>query len=143
MPIGKKTGGRDFKPGESGNPAGRPPMSPDVRAARRVNQYEFELICNRLFFLSYDEVRAVAKAKETPALERMMAKLIALACATGDERRIEVLLTRTIGKVETKVQAGQTKPPAPEGRRPEEMSDEELDQEARALAERIAAGKGP
>lgn len=35
MATGTKTGGRDFPPGVSGNPSGRPKLSEDVKEIRR------------------------------------------------------------------------------------------------------------
>lgn len=138
--IGKKTGGRDFKPGQSGNPKGRPPVPPDLLAARKVNQFEFERIVNRLLFMSRAELLRVAKDPETPALECMLAKHVRIAAITGDWRRIEAICGRTIGKVDTRVKVGEPPPAAEGGKRPEEMTQEERDAEARELAERILKG---
>jgi hypothetical protein len=39
---GKKTGGRDFLPGQSGNPGGREPMTEGERLVRKLTKAQFK-----------------------------------------------------------------------------------------------------
>lgn len=138
MAKGRKTGGKDFSQGVSGNPAGRPPLPPDVREARKVNQVEFERVMNRLLYLTHSELDAVIQSPETVALEAMLAKMLACAATFGDRQRIETILNRTIGKVVTKVEvtAGQGE------RRPDEMTDQEIEAKIQELSAALAQKAG-
>lgn len=98
-PGTKKTGGRDFKPGQSGNPNGRPPLPADLREARALNKVELERVLNKFLFLSQDEIKAMAKNPEAPALEVAVAKVVEMAITHGDDRRLDFLITRLVGNV--------------------------------------------
>lgn len=76
---GKKTGGKDFKPGQSGNPSGRPKSS-----------------VHKLLIEKCDE-----------RLPKIYEVLFALAEA-GNIRAIEILLERRLGKVTDKVKVTAT-----------------------------------
>jgi hypothetical protein len=99
MAKGKKTGGKDFKPGETGNPNGRPPVPADLREARSLNKVELERILNKYVFLPLAEIKAELERPGTPALEVIIGKVIAEAIRHGDERRLAFLLERLVGPV--------------------------------------------
>jgi hypothetical protein len=139
MAKGRKTGGKDFEPGKSGNPAGRPPLPEDVRLAKNINQRQFELIMNDVLFLTKEELQVRYSDPKTPAVERMLVQLVRSAAWGGDPRRVDFILSRLIGKVETKVKAGEVEKPVE--RRPEDMTDEELEEQAQALAEKLLRAK--
>lgn len=104
MAIGKKTGGRDFKKGECGNPNGRPPLPADLKASRSVNQAEFERVLNRYLFLKREELKELAKDMTLPTLDHLAIALLTATIDTGDYKRFNFLLERTIGKVKTVVE---------------------------------------
>lgn len=104
MAKGVKTGGRDFKPGQSGNPNGRPPLPEEVRIARSLNKAEFERIVNEYIHMSLVEIQDRAKDPSTSALEVIIAKIVAEAIKRGDERRLGFILDRLIGPVPKNVQ---------------------------------------
>lgn len=139
MAKGKKTGGNDFPPGVSGNPAGRPPVPEDLRIARKLNQCEIERCLNELLYLTKEELKRRYADPGTPAIERMMIQLVRSSMWGGDYRRIDFILGRIVGKVDTKVQAGVTEK-VEDGKRPDEMTDEELEAEAQKIAEKIKRG---
>jgi single-stranded DNA-specific DHH superfamily exonuclease len=98
MAKGKKTGGKDFKPGESGNPKGRPALPGDVREARRLTRIEFEKTINRFLFMTLDQITEHLNDPATTALDQLVGRIVANAIRNGDHLRSEFLLSRTIGK---------------------------------------------
>lgn len=97
MAIGKKTGGRDFEPGQSGNPNGRPPTPEDIKQARKLNCAEFERIANKYLHMTHAELGAAVKSGNATVLEMMVASIISKAVTKGDQIRLEFLLKRLIG----------------------------------------------
>ncbi len=110
MARGKKTGGKDFRPGVSGNPAGRPPLPEDIRAARKLNSLEFERIINELLYLTPQDLDARLTLPSTTALEKLVGKIIQTALQDGAVCRVEFLLSRTIGRA---VKSATDDPPRP------------------------------
>lgn len=108
MAKGKKTGGRDWKPGESGNLNGAPGYPKDIRESRKLNQQELERTINRLIYLTPAELRAVLDNPPT-MFEQVVGNIIALAGEKGDHQRLEFILQRMIGRVTDKIEV-QTKP---------------------------------
>lgn len=79
MAIGKKTGGRDWKPGESGNPNGRPPAEDSLS----------NLIREELEKVDPD-------TGLTP--KKVIAQLLVKLAQEGDKSAIDRVLDRTEGK---------------------------------------------
>lgn len=88
-----------FKPGQSGNPEGRPRIPMDLREARSVNKVEFDRVLNKYMYLKAPEINAALKSDELPMMELVVAKIVAKAFNEGDQRRLEFILDRLIGKV--------------------------------------------
>jgi hypothetical protein len=103
MAKGRKTGGRDFKKGQSGNPKGPTPVPQDIRAARKVTQIDFERIANQYLFAKKADLAKASTDPETPIIELMITSIIHKAVVEGDERRLEFLLMRLLGKVKDEV----------------------------------------
>lgn len=99
MPKGKKTGGRNWKKGQSGNPRGPAVAPPDIRGARALTRVEFERVANKFLFSKKEEFQAAVRDPETPMLEMMIASIIQKGVIEGDERRMNFLLDRMVGKV--------------------------------------------
>lgn len=95
----KKTGGRDFKPGESGNPNGRPPLPPDIKEARALNKVELDRVLNRFAYMPPDQIEEVLKHPETTSLETAVGKILLEAGKHGDDRRLDFIITRLVGNV--------------------------------------------
>ncbi len=104
MAKGKKTGGRNFQPGQSGNPNGPTPIPEDIKQARKLNQIEFERIANKFLFMNRKEIADHVNKPETPALELLVGSIVSKAVSTGDQVRLNFLLDRLIGKVAEKHQ---------------------------------------
>jgi len=94
MAKGKKTGGRNFKKGVSGNPGGATKIPEDLKEARKFTRIEMERVLNRYIHMTKSEIIRAAQDPMTPALELMIASLISKGTNEGDYRRISFLLDR-------------------------------------------------
>jgi hypothetical protein len=103
MARGKKTGGRDFKPGQIANPNGAPRVPEEVKIARQLSQNQLILIFNKLLHMTGAELKAHWNNPETPVFERIVAKILNQADVLGDHHRLDFILNRLIGKVTEKV----------------------------------------
>lgn len=99
MAIGKKTGGRNFEPGKSGNPKGRPRLPEDIKEARALNQIELTRILNKYLYMPIEEIKRELAKPNTPALEVAVGKVLAAAINKGDQKRLDFILSRTVGSV--------------------------------------------
>ena len=88
-----------FKPGQSGNPGGRPKLPEDIKEARKLNKVEFERILNKYIHMTGPEIKAVMKDPGTPALDMMILRLIRSAARIGSLATLDFVLDRLIGKV--------------------------------------------
>lgn len=104
MAKGSKTGGRDFPPGQSGNPAGRPPLPEELKLARSLNQIEFERVAHRILKTPWGQLVEVAQNRETEAFAAGFSAFILKIISTGDPARMTLLLDRLIGTVKKKVE---------------------------------------
>ncbi len=121
-----KTGGRDFKPGQSGNPAGRPPVPKDVKKARSLNQFRLERIANKYLHLSKDELWEKYESGTTRGLDLLIIGILLKAVTKGDVNCANFFMERLIGKVKTTVEI--SRPGAkPLEERINGMTDEELE----------------
>jgi hypothetical protein len=103
MSKGRKTGGRNFKPGNKANPHGRPQVPPEVKEARKLNQSQMELIFNKLIHMTEVELKAHWTNPQTPKFEKIVCKILNEAEIRGDHYRLDFVLNRLIGKVTEKV----------------------------------------
>ena len=94
-----KTGGRDIKPGQVLNPNGRSKIPEHVKAARKLNQVKFAEVLYQYINSTFAELEAALKDPKTPAIELVVVKILAEAIENGDEKKLEFILNRTIGKV--------------------------------------------
>lgn len=92
-----------FKPGQSGNPGGRPKLPDDIKEARKLNQIEFERVANTYLWQTPEEFHKALASKSTKMIDLMVARIIELAVEKGDHQRLEFLLARMIGKVKEQI----------------------------------------
>lgn len=110
MARGKKTGGRDFKPGnKTGKLGGRPPTPEHIRQAAKLGKTEFQSIFHRFSLMSYDEFLTFFKAGDMTVMERIIAGVMAKAIK-GEDRSAALIWDRMMGKITDKVEV---KMPAP------------------------------
>lgn len=91
---GRKTGGRNFKPGQSGNPSGAVAVPEDIKEARKLTRFELERILNKYLYMNAIQIEASARNPETTGLELMMASLVSKATLEGDYKRMAFILDR-------------------------------------------------
>lgn len=101
----KKSGGRNFKKGQSGNPSGRPPLPPEVKAAKALTTAQFIETASRYLQATPAQLRDARESDDTTALDRVVISIIEGAMIFGDERKLTMLLDRTIGKVPDKLES--------------------------------------
>lgn len=83
-----------FKPGQSGNPSGRPKTPDDILAARKHSREELERTILRLVWADEAAIKAEADASETPIIVRIIGKMAIKALKTQDVTRSSFLLDR-------------------------------------------------
>ncbi len=106
MAIGKKTGGRDFEPGNSASP-GRPQLPEDLKQARKLNKAEFERIANKFLFLSPQDARDILEDPTSTMLDHLVASIFVRGVQDGSHQHLEFILNRLIGKVSDKIEVKQ------------------------------------
>lgn len=99
MAKGRKTGGRDFVPGQSGNPAGKPPTPEDVKNARKENTSEVTRILTKHLAMSRDQLAGVVRNPATTSMELLVAGILLKAITAGDHSRAQFIFDRAFGKV--------------------------------------------
>src|SRR5689334_1629820 len=104
MAKGRKTGGRDWKPGESGNPKGGPGYPQDIRDSRKVTQFELERAINALIHMPEGELAALMESPSTTMFEKMIGSIILAGAGKGDQMRLDFILNRMIGKVKDQLE---------------------------------------
>lgn len=92
-----------FKPGQTGNPDGRPRIPLDLKEARSVNKIEFDRVLNKYMYLCAPDINSSLKSDKLPMIELVVAKIIAKAFNEGDQRRLEFIIDRLIGKAPSDV----------------------------------------
>jgi len=104
MPRGKKVGGRDFKPGQSGNPRGRPPLSREARELRALTSDQYIKLVTKFFHMTRSEFEEAQQNPLATKLEIFVMKIIQEGEKRGDQWRLEALLNRVIGPVKKTVE---------------------------------------
>jgi len=84
-----------FKPGQSGNPGGRPPITTEERMMRENFQKAFAMLGNK----SISEIQEIAKDPNQPAPYAIAAKALDWAFRKGNPGMYREIFDRTIGKV--------------------------------------------
>jgi Uma2 family endonuclease len=105
MAKGKKTGGRDMKPGENwANPNGRPKLSPEVKAIQNLTNEKLITILNDLVGCTLPELKAKLADPAASVFTLTIGSVLKQALEKGDHQRIEFLLNRMLGKVKEQVE---------------------------------------
>lgn len=92
-----------FKPGESGNPAGRPPLPAELKAIKDLSPQMVRKVIAKL--AQMDRETMFEWLKKPLALggpnnmELMIASIVSAAITDADHNKLQFLLDRSIGKV--------------------------------------------
>lgn len=105
MAKGRKTGGRDWKPGmeQSAGP-GRPAVTPQLKQLKKLNQESLAKILNELAHASIQELAAMSKETHRSVFEMIIISILKKAYEQGDQQRVNFILDRLIGKVKDQVE---------------------------------------
>lgn len=132
MARGSKTGGRDFKPGNTFSKGGVP-TPPDIKEARKLTRVELERIMTRYLHMSKVELEAESDRKDMTLLEAMVLSVAKKAVIAGDQQRLNFLIEQTLGKLPDKLETTNMNPFA-------NLTDQEKLEKAR-LAVALLEGK--
>jgi hypothetical protein len=88
-----------FKKGESGNPAGRPPLPAELKHARKFTKDRYEATLHKISGMSMQELLDFVKGKQGDVLETAIASVWLKAITKGDHKRIQDFTSRMIGPI--------------------------------------------
>jgi len=93
-----------WKPGQSGNPSGRPKVPDDVKAIRKLSPFELERIINKYLQMDAPQIKSLLDSQTLPMREAYIASILLKGLNYGDPKRFDFILNRLIGKVTEHVQ---------------------------------------
>lgn len=133
MALGKKTGGKDWKPGEAPKSPGRPPLPKEILAARRLDKDAFERILHEFMHMTKEQIQERLKRADTPMIELMVGSVFVKSVQAGDPHRFQFLLERLLGRAPLRVEHTGADGGPIRTRNEQDMSDEELEAEVSRL----------
>lgn len=92
-----------FKPGQTGNPKGRPKLPKAIKEARAMNRHVLAELLSKYTHYSLKELEAVAKNPHTPSFDLIVISAIKFAIQKGDAKSRDFLIERMIGRVKYEV----------------------------------------
>ena len=93
-----------FQIGNPGGP-GRPPLPPEVKAARALTKVKLEATLNKFLHMNKEELADYKNNPDATVLELMVHAITHKAILSGDTQRLDFLLNRLIGKVADQVES--------------------------------------
>lgn len=96
--AGTKKNATSFKPGQSGNPKGKPMLPAEIKAIRQVNQLDVERIVNHVAYLNKQDLKNLIKDESAPQFIVGMAKIVEKMAKYGDLWAANLILDRMIGR---------------------------------------------
>jgi hypothetical protein len=88
-----------FKPGQSGNPKGRPKLSPELTLIKSVSKFEVAKIISRFCRMTLVEMEKAIADPTLLVLDLAIAKIFKKSIERCDYEALNFLLDRTIGKI--------------------------------------------
>lgn len=98
-----------FQKGQTGNPKGTI-LPKDLAQAKTLNKRMTLEIFNKCIFMTLEQLNMRLKDPTTCAIELAICRVLVKAIELGDDRRINFLLDRLVGKVTEKVELQLPKP---------------------------------
>lgn len=99
----KKTGGRDFKPGNPGGP-GRPKLDPEIKGMREMPKDVFKKTITFFMEMNLAQLEEYLKdIKDKPVFDVYIAATIAEGMKKKDHTIFEWLAQRSVGKVRDEI----------------------------------------
>lgn len=102
MAKGKKTGGRNFEPGNQVN-KGMEKITSEDKQARELTTLEFMRVANQYIHSTVLELKQAMTHPDTKAIDIIVIKILVKAAEHGDQNRLEFILNRLLGKVPDKI----------------------------------------
>lgn len=90
---------KQFKPGQSGNPKGRPPLSPIQRALKNLTIESYREVIEAVCTGNIDNLKQMVEDPKTSALQVGVARAFMKAIQAGDYAVIERIAERIVGKI--------------------------------------------
>lgn len=88
-----------FKPGESGNPHGRPPLNPIQKALRELTIKTYRDVIEAVLVGNIDQLKVFITDPKSPAIKVGVATALLKAIKAGDYTVIERITERIVGKI--------------------------------------------
>lgn len=88
-----------FKPGQTGNPNGRPKIPKEIQSLRRLTRASLELVINRYVHLSYDDLRAQRQNGSLEVIDMAIVSILCKGIETGDQAKVDYVIARLVGKI--------------------------------------------
>lgn len=82
-----------------GQSPGRPPVTEELKAARKFTQSEFEIAVSKIFFVSTQDLQRLMKAPTTPVMEALIARIALQGLKDGGTKELNYFVERFFGKV--------------------------------------------
>lgn len=98
MANGTKSGGRNFKPGVSGNPRGRPKSAQHVVTLRAKCKEEVIEAIATCLLAKQAELRVIGQDPEASSAQALVAALLIRAISGGCHNRAQLLMNYILGK---------------------------------------------
>ena len=86
-----------FKKGQSGNPSGRPPVPPEIKAIKELEKEEMTKLFSYLLRLKRDELKQYADNPNVPIKQIGISKAIVKWVNSGDFRYIQPYIAYIFG----------------------------------------------
>lgn len=109
---GQKSGGRDFKPGVSGNPNGRPKAPEGYFEVKKMNRQEMEMLTYYYWTLPINELELKFKDPETPARDKLIIRVVIEGIKKGDSHVMGFLTDFVFGAKPKELKIDNPNPPA-------------------------------
>lgn len=97
--IGKKSGGKDFVPGQSGNPKGGNSLPPEIKALKKLTPGYIKGIISKIALMPREQLMVYLQDPGIAQIELTVASILVKATSDGDSAKLQFLLDRSIGKV--------------------------------------------
>lgn len=105
-----KAGGRDWAPGQSGNPNGRPKLPQDVKEARELTRASFTRLINKYLHSTPDVLKEVITNPTSLVIDAIVCKILLECGQKGDTMRLAFIIERLLGKVKEEVEISTPRP---------------------------------
>jgi hypothetical protein len=132
MAKGKKTGGRDIKPGQVLNPIGGGAITPAVREIRKITMDHLQEVAEVILDANFDELAKIAESPTESTLKVWLARSAVSGIRAGNMANLDSILNRVLGKPKERFEHT-----GKDGERLNGMTDEEIETRMRDLASKM------